>query len=102
MSDGYRAMILQGAVQVPTEDCRRAFGQNCLDQGVPLDSTSRMMGHATTKTTETYYARKKNERAVAEAQHVWTVATPSQISGQTRPASNPPLIGKKEWLPGYG
>jgi integrase len=82
--------------------CRRTFGQNCLDQGVPLDATSRMMGHATSKTTETYYARKKNDQAVSEAQQAWTVVKASSPVSQTQPVSNPPLIGKNEYLPGYG
>lgn len=81
--------------------CRRTFGQNCLDEKIPLDSTSRMMGHATTKTTETYYARKNNDQAIAEAQRMWSTKT-SNMPSQTQPDSNPPLIGKKEWLPGYG
>ena len=39
---------------------RRTWGQVALDDGVPLDAVSRMMGHAMSRTTETYYARKKN------------------------------------------
>ncbi|MBI0584662.1 MAG: site-specific integrase [Methanomassiliicoccus sp.] len=98
-----RAIVKQETgVDFDLRACRRTFGQNCLDQGVPLDSTSRMMGHATSKTTETYYARKKNDQAVAEAQKAWTVNTNPNLESQMQPASNPPLIGKKEYLPGYG
>ncbi len=53
-----------------------------------------MMGHATSKTTETYNARKKNEQRIAEAQRVWTVAIIPRKPSQTQPGSNPPLIEK--------
>jgi integrase/recombinase XerD len=52
--------------------CRRTFGQMFIDQGLNLDAVSVMMGHATTKTTETYYCRKRQEVAIREAQELWT------------------------------
>ncbi len=67
-------------VSFDLRDCHRTFGQNCIDMEVPLDSTSRMMGHTTSKTTETYYARKNNDQAIAEAQRVWTVSHPYKIT----------------------
>lgn len=48
--------------------CRRTYGQVWIDQGVSLNAVSRMMGHATTKTTEIYYARIKNDAAIMEAE----------------------------------
>jgi integrase len=51
--------------------CRRTFGQENVNLGVPLDAVSRMMGHATTTTTEKYYCRKPNEMAIAEAQKIY-------------------------------
>jgi len=38
---------------------RRAFGQRQIDNEAPLDEVSLAMGHTTTKTTEKYYARRK-------------------------------------------
>ena len=35
-----------------------AFGQNPIDQGATVESTSVLLGHNATKTTETYYALK--------------------------------------------
>lgn len=68
-------------VEYDLRACRRTWGQVGIDSGVPLDAVSRMMGHATTKTTETYYARKKNDKAIAEAQMVWgTLQTPDPAS----------------------
>ena len=43
-----------------------------IDQGLNLDAVSVMMGHATTKTTETYYCRKRQEVAIREAHELWT------------------------------
>ncbi|MGD1060252.1 MAG: site-specific integrase [Methanomassiliicoccales archaeon] len=48
--------------------CRRTFGQMLIDRGLNLDSVSVMMGHANTKTTETFYCRKRPEVAIREAQ----------------------------------
>ena len=51
--------------------CRRTFGQENVNQGVPIDAVSRMLGHATTMTTEKYYCRKSNEMAIEQAQKVY-------------------------------
>ena len=44
---------------------RRAFGQRLLDCGNQVEDVSVMMGHASTKTTELYYARGKESMAMA-------------------------------------
>lgn len=46
--------------------CRRTFGQMLTEAGVAIESVSVAMGHATTKTTETYYARKRQDKALQE------------------------------------
>ena len=46
--------------------CRRTYGQYLKDRGVPIESISVDMGHSTTKTTETYYARQRGDRAISE------------------------------------
>ena len=43
---------------------RRSFGQRALDNGQDLMDISVAMGHMSTKTTERYYCRLGNERAV--------------------------------------
>ncbi len=48
--------------------CRRTYGQMAIDEGLDLDTVSVLMGHNTTKTTETYYCRKRPETAIREAQ----------------------------------
>ena len=74
--------------------CRRTYGQTSIDEGVPLDAVSRMLGHRTTKTTETYYARRTNEAAINEAQKIW--------DRQPKPIEiNSPLIDKRNDRTGY-
>ena len=47
---------------------RRSFGQNYLDSGIDsIESVSVLMGHSTTQTTEYYYARRRNQKALEEA-----------------------------------
>ncbi len=41
---------------------RRAFGQNLLDSGNRIEDVSVAMGHASTKTTEGYYARNREDQ----------------------------------------
>ncbi len=52
-------------------DCRRAFGQIYLNKGVEVENVSVLMGHDTTKTTELYYCRKGEDRAIEAAKEVW-------------------------------
>ncbi len=84
--------------------CRRTFGQHSLDEDIPLDAVSKMLGHKTTKTTETYYARKRNDKAIAEAQKVWAANAsgikPIQTS-QEQPGPITPLIENKFEISGY-
>lgn len=78
---------------------RRTWGQVALDDGVPLDAVSRMMGHKTSRTTETYYARKKNNKAIAEAKAAWGRAPQPPTASAQKP--NTPLIENKKWMTGY-
>lgn len=64
---------------------RRTFGQNYLDMGIDsIESVSILMGHASTRTTEKYYARRRNASAIEAARAVWrgcgahTSNTPSE------------------------
>ena len=53
------------------QTCRRTYGQFALDDNISLESVSVCMGHRTTKTTETYYARRRGSVAVEEARKKW-------------------------------
>jgi len=68
--------------------CRRTFGQVGIDNGVSTESVSRMMGHASTKTTGKYYCRKTQESAIQEAQKVWGNSPKPQ--GAARPMEPKP------------
>ena len=58
--------------------CRRTFGQRYMDQGLPLESTSLLMGHSSTKTTEGFYSRRKLEFAIKDALSTWETAKSGQ------------------------
>jgi integrase len=51
--------------------CRRTYGQKAIDEGMNPDTVSLLLGHNTTKTTETYYCRKRPDVAVKEARELW-------------------------------
>lgn len=51
--------------------CRRTYGQYLKDQGVTIESISVTMGHNSTKTTEHYYARLRQDRAIDEVFEVF-------------------------------
>ena len=51
---------------------RRTFGQHYLDSDIDsIESVSVLMGHASTQTTETYYARRRNIKAIEEARRTF-------------------------------
>jgi integrase/recombinase XerD len=74
--------------------CRRTYGQKAIDEGLDLDSVSVLMGHATTKTTETYYCRKRQDTAIREAQDIWKQKT-------CLPSAVTPKIENKFEVTGY-
>ena len=60
----------ESGVRFDFRKCRRSFGQNYIDMDLELSSVSVLMGHATTKTTEKYYGRRRNMDAVIRARQV--------------------------------
>jgi len=58
-------------VDFKLKDMRLTWGQDYLDKGAPIEAVSRMMGHKTTKTTETYYARLKEKDAIRAIERSW-------------------------------
>ncbi len=51
--------------------CRRTFGQRYLDKNLDIESVSVLMGHSTTRTTESFYSRKKLDHAMKKAMDTW-------------------------------
>jgi len=102
--DGYFAPNSLGQLKRLVEDeigarfelraCRRTFGQGCIDEGLSVEAVSLLLGHATTKTTESYYCRKRPDAAIKEAEALWSASRP--------PGAKTPEIEFRKWLPGYG
>ena len=65
---------------------RRTFGQNYLDSDIDsIESVSVLMGHSSTRTTEKYYARRRNTKAIEAARSTWgcsETANPSRIESE--------------------
>ena len=58
-------------IKFELRDCRRTFGQRYLDKGLDIESTSVLMGHASTKTTEGFYSRRRLTAAMENAKGTW-------------------------------
>ena len=58
-------------IQSDFHECRRTFGQRYLDSDLDIESVSVFMGHASTKTTESFYIRKRLTKAVESAKRTW-------------------------------
>lgn len=52
---------------------RRSFGQNAIDRGARIDSVSVALGHRSTTTTETYYARRKEDQAFRDLESACSI-----------------------------
>lgn len=63
-----RLVVAETGIDFDLRMCRRTFGQIFMDGGLRHDSVSVMMGHASTRTTEEYYCRKRTDMAIKEAQ----------------------------------
>lgn len=53
--------------------CRRTYGQSMIDEGVPLEVVSVLLGHARTDTTDVFYARVRNSSAVESVLDRWSM-----------------------------
>jgi len=40
--------------------CRRTFGQTCIHMGTNVESVSLLLGHSSTRTTESHYCRRRH------------------------------------------
>jgi len=66
-------------IKFDLRECRRTFGQRYLDSGLDIESTSVLMGHASTKTTEGFYSRKKLSKAIESARGTWLSTSGQEI-----------------------
>lgn len=58
-------------IDIDMRMCRRTFGQKYLDKGLDIESVSVLMGHSSTRTTENFYSRKRNDKAMDAAKKTW-------------------------------
>jgi len=58
-------------IKFELRDCRHAFGQHYKDNGVPIEDISGAMGHKTTRTTESYYCKKRPSEIVKNMRGKW-------------------------------
>lgn len=58
-------------IEFDLRECRRTFGQRYLGSDLDIESVSVLMGHASTKTTESFYSRKRLTKAVESAKMAW-------------------------------
>lgn len=73
---------------------RRTYGQTLLDRKVPLETVSLALGHASTRTTETYYCRKDADSARLEILKAFE-------GPATGPSAENPLIERETDFTGY-
>lgn len=57
-------------IKFDLRECRRTYCQRYLDDGLDIESASVLMGHKTTKTTESFYGKKNNDLAIDAAKKV--------------------------------
>jgi integrase len=48
------------------KDFRSTFTQTCIENGAKNEAVSRLLGYSSTKITETYYVRIRNDKAMEE------------------------------------
>lgn len=76
--------------------CRRTYGQMLIDEGNSIETVSVTLGHATSRTTENYYCRRKQKAAIEETKRIWS----KQSDAPQNPQNN--SIRFKEYMSGYG
>ncbi len=102
-SDGYfsenKLLALKNVVERKTgvkmdfRACRRTYGQTCLDRGANVESVSLLLGHSSTRTTESHYCRRREDTAIREVLELFD-------HERTRIADKP-LIEREKYLSGY-
>jgi len=95
-----RMVEKKSGVKFEIRTLRRTYGQLLLDRGASIDAVSKSMGHASTRTTETYYCRKSDAMVREEIDRAWGSVNPSSKARKINSGEND-LIESKEYLSGY-
>ncbi len=61
----------QTGIDFDYRKCRRTYAQYLIDEGLPMDKLSVILGHVSTKTTEKAYARPRDDRVINEVIEKW-------------------------------
>ena len=69
-------------IKFDLRQCRRTFGQRYLDRDLDIESVSVLMGHSTTRMTETFYSRRRLDNAMKKARDAWEEKREGQRSLQ--------------------
>jgi integrase/recombinase XerD len=68
----YKDMVERDlGIKFDLRQCRRTFGQRYLDRDLDIESVSVLMGHSTTRMTETFYSRRRLDSAISKARDAW-------------------------------
>jgi len=97
---------LDEAISFHIKDFRATFCQQSIDRGASTSAVSVMMGHSSTKTTETYYGRMRTEKALADINAAWSegpeaVRAEGPKAPPKEPAKEHPLIERNYGPSGY-
>ena len=61
----------RAGIKFKIKDYRSTFCQWLIDKGAQLEAVSKIMGHKTSVTTESYYGRIGNDTAISEIERVF-------------------------------
>ena len=79
----YKTMVERDlGIKFDLRQCRRTFGQRYLDRDLDIESVSVLMGHSTTRMTETFYSRRRLDSAMKKARDAWEEKKEGQRSLQ--------------------
>lgn len=84
---------------------RTTFCQQSIDRGAKIDSVAVVMGHSSTKTTETFYGRMRTDKALDDLNRAWIEEAPSIVPSSKEQSREIPssirLIERKYEPSGY-
>jgi integrase/recombinase XerD len=92
VDDWTREIVRKSGIRFSAHGLRRTYGQMLLDRGVNIETVSVMLGHNSTRTTETHYCRKNADSARLEV--IRAMQSPM-------PSVNSPKLTTEHDLPGY-
>lgn len=68
---GCREVVAETGVEFDFRKCRRTYAQYLVDEGLFIQEVSVVLGHSSTKTTESSYARPRDDRVIRKVVEMW-------------------------------